>query len=85
MGLCYVVLWLCYGVMWLCYVVMWLFDLFAGNAMEELNFGDLHLNFIDDNLDTDRDTASVCSSLSAGLASSKSCIPHVSLTSPAQC
>ena len=44
-----------------------------GNAMEDLNLGaDFHhMTFNDDPIDDKGDTASVCSSLSAGLASSK--------------
>lgn len=48
----------------------------SGNAMEDLHLGDYHhhqnLSYLDDINDHDRgDTASVCSSISAGLASSK--------------
>lgn len=46
----------------------------AGNAIDDLNMGDFqYLSFVDDAADQDKgDTASVCSSLSAGLASSMS-------------
>lgn len=53
---------------------------FVGSAMEDLTVGDFHqpMSFIDEMNDNDRgDTASVCSSLSAGLASSK--LPRLSL------
>ena len=48
--------------------------MFVGNAMEDLAVGDFQqMSFIDEINDNDRgDTASVCSSISAGLASSKS-------------
>ena len=41
--------------------------------MEDLNIGAdfQHMTFVDDSIDDRGDTASVCSSLSAGLASSK--------------
>jgi len=44
----------------------------VGNAMEDLSLGDFHhMPFGEDSIDDRGDTASVCSSLSAGLASSK--------------